>query len=249
MTIEVGDAIEWLRKQDDDSVDAVVTSPPYNIGADYIGSTDKRSDYAEWTAQWVKEAVRVSRNGLMLNIGSKVSSRGALYRALSAITNVAAIQNEIIWVKSITIGEVTYGHFKPVNSARYTNNTHELILHVVKRTVDIDKLAIGVPFTDKSNISRFSGNGGNDLRCRGSVWFVPYPTRTEKLPHPATFPVTLAEMMIKFIAASSVLDPFAGSGSTAVACANLGVGFSGCDISEFYVKLANERIENERRQL
>lgn len=235
------DAIEFLKDTKDDYCDAVITSPPYNIGANYIDSKDNRLDYIEWSMEWIKEALRVSTKGIMLNIGSKVSDRNQLHILLGEIAKQHIIQNEIIWVKSISIADKTTGHFKPVNSKRYTNNTHELILHITNSLSEVDKLAVGVPFEDKSNIARFSANT-NDLRCRGSTWFLPYKTRTEKLEHPATYPVELAEMMIKFIGAKSIIDPFMGSGTSAIAAQNLDIEYTGCDISQFYVDMSKQRL-------
>ena len=87
----------------------------------------------------------------------------------------------------------SYGHFKPISSKRFLNDCHEYIFHFTKTgRVEIDRLALGVPYQDKSNISRWRHTRGSDLRCRGNTWFVPYETiqsRTKERPHPATFPV------------------------------------------------------------
>jgi site-specific DNA-methyltransferase (adenine-specific) len=246
INIECREAVDFLKHQAADSVDGVVTSPPYNIGVKYDGFDDSRVDYIEWSKLWIKEALRISRKGLMLNVGAKASDRNSLAFLTAAIAEIGIIQNEIIWVKSIYIDDKTVGHFKPINSRRYTNNTHEHILHVVKNApVDINKLGVGVPFEDKSNIERF-GSNSSDLRCRGSVWFLPYETRTAKLDHPATYPLALAEMMIKFLDAKSVCDPFVGSGTTAIAAMKLGADFTGCDQSQEYVNKAVIRISEHR---
>ena len=86
-----------------------------------------------------------------------------------------------------------------------------------------------MPYQDKSNIARWSHTRGKDLRCRGNTWFVPYETiqsREKERPHPATFPVQLAEWCIKLHGASrvrSMLDPFLGIGNSAVAAQRCGV--------------------------
>jgi site-specific DNA-methyltransferase (adenine-specific) len=236
------DCISFMVDLPDASVGVTVTSPPYNIGVPYDVWDDKRKDYIEWSLLWIRQAVRISRSGIVMNIGAKASGRSELYRLLGCIAAEFTIQNEIVWSKSIYVAGKTYGHFKPINSDRYVNNTHELVLHIVAKPTPVDKLAVGVPFEYKQNIERFSGNGGADVRCRGSVWFVPYETRNEKLDHPATYPVELAEMMILYSGATDVFDPFAGSGTTGVACARLGVSFSGTEISSAYAEVANNRI-------
>lgn len=237
------DAIEFMAQLPYNSIDGVVTSPPYNIGVRYNSYNDSRSDYIDWSLSWIQEAIRVSRRGVMLNIGSKASDRNQLHKLLGAIAKEFIIQNEIIWAKSVTVAGKTTGHFKPINSDRFTNNTHEYIFHIVRAPVKIDKVAVGVPYEDKSNIGRFASTT-KDLRCRGSVWFLPYETRQTQLDHPATFPIELAKMMIKFLGASSVLDPFIGSGTTAVAAKLLGIEFLGCDSDKAYVERANKRLRH-----
>ena len=95
----------------------------------------------------------------------------------------------------------TFGHFKPINSPRFLNDCHEYVFHFTKSgRVELNRLALGVPYQDKSNIARWRHTQGDDLRCRGNTWFVPYETiqrREKERPHPATFPVQLAEWCIK----------------------------------------------------
>ena len=90
---------------------------------------------------------------------------------------------------------VSRGHFKPISSQRFLNDCHEYIFHFTKSgRVEIDRLALGVPYQDKSNIARWSHTSGRDRRCRGNTWFIPYETiqsRQKERPHPATFPVEL----------------------------------------------------------
>jgi site-specific DNA-methyltransferase (adenine-specific) len=190
------------------------------------------------------------------------------------------LQNTIHWIKSITIdtkrsdphlnplpgqGEAdakcqvrveaavkTFGHFKPINSKRFLNDCHEHIFHFTKSgRVEIDRLALGVPYQDKSNIARWSHTRGSDLRCRGNTWFIPYKTiqsRAKERPHPATFPVQLAEWCIKLHGVSqtkTMLDPFLGIGNSAVAAKRCGVKkFIGFEIDEAYLEEAKRRLDS-----
>jgi site-specific DNA-methyltransferase (adenine-specific) len=193
------------------------------------------------------------------------------------------LQNTIHWIKSIAIeercsrrpvGDVkskdqsdakgasyreaatvrSFGHFKPINSPRFLNDCHEYVFHFAKSgEVELNRLALGVPYQDKSNIARWSHTRGNDLRCRGNTWFVPYETiqsRKKERPHPATFPVQLAEWCIKLHGVSRVetmLDPFLGIGNSAVAAQRCGVKkFIGFEIDEAYLKEAKRRISTSR---
>ena len=116
------------------------------------------------------------------------------------------LQNTIHWIKAITIDDengatISRGHFKPVNSRRFLNDCHEYIFHLTPAgRTPIDRLALGVPYADKSNIARWRHTRGRDRRCRGNTWFIPYKTisrRDKHRPHPATFPVELAENCIR----------------------------------------------------
>jgi site-specific DNA-methyltransferase (adenine-specific) len=148
------------------------------------------------------------------------------------------------------VSAATYGHFKPISSKRFLNDCHEYIFHFTKTgRVEIDRLALGVPYQDKSNIARWRHTGGSDLRCRGNTWFIPYETiqsRAKERPHPATFPVKLAEWCIKLHGVARVhtmLDPFLGIGNSAIAAQRCGVKeFIGFEFDETYLAEARRRI-------
>jgi site-specific DNA-methyltransferase (adenine-specific) len=159
------------------------------------------------------------------------------------------LQNQIVWVKSITIEEETHGHFQPVNSTRFVNQAWEWIFHFTKKgDVALDRLALGVPYMDKSNLTRGTRGKNGDLRCRGNTWYLPYETiqwKAEKGHHPAVFPVALAENCLKLHDLRYgrreqlvVVDPFVGTGSTLVACSRLGCAGIGIDIDESYLAYA-----------
>ena len=78
----------------------------------------------------------------------------------------------------------------------------------------------------------------------GDVWNIPHDTKN---PHPAPFPVELAQRCIESTNASIVLDPFLGSGTTAIAAESTGRNWIGIDISKDYCKLAKERINASKR--
>src|SRR5712691_7366644 len=145
----------------------------------------------------------------------------------------------------------SFGHFKPINSPRFLNDCHEYVFHFTKSgRVELNRLALGVPYQDKSNITRWSHTRGSDLRCRGNTWFVPYETiqsREKERPHPATFPVQLAEWCIKLHGVSTVqtmLDPFLGIGNSAIAAQRCGVKkFIGFEIDKTYLAEAKRRLQ------
>ena len=140
------------------------------------------------------------------------------------------------------------GHYKPINSQRFLNECQEFIFHFSPRgRTPLDRLAIGVPYQDKSNVARWQGTGA-DLRCRGNTWFIPYSTiqnRKRDRPHPATFPPRLPRQCLQLHGLSRIvlaMDPFLGLGSSAVACAELGVNFVGVEIDRAYLDEAIQRV-------
>src|SRR5205807_6401197 len=191
-------------------VDLVVTSPPYNLGIRYRKYSDRqdRQSYLQWCTEWAAQIRRVLKpNGsFFLNIGAAPSNPMLPHEIVFALRDLFVLQNTIHWIKAITIqdrdGEVrSHGHFKPISSKRFLNDCHEYIFHfTISGKIEIDRLALGVPYADKSNIARWKHTFGADLRCRGNTWFIPYQTiqrREKERPHPATFPVQLAEWCIK----------------------------------------------------
>jgi site-specific DNA-methyltransferase (adenine-specific) len=243
----------------DKTVDLVVTSPPYNLGIAYSKYSDgqARGTYLEWCGEWGAAIRRVLReNGsLFLNVGAAPSNPLLPHELLMRLREWFVLQNTIHWIKAITIEEddgasVSRGHFKPISSPRFLNDCHEYVFHLTPEgRTPIDRLALGVPYADKSNIARWGHTGGRDKRCRGNTWFVPYQTiksRDKQRPHPATFPVQLAVNCIRLHGVARVqmmLDPFLGIGNCAVAAQECGVPkFIGFEIDETYLAEAQRRV-------
>lgn len=247
-----------MRRLKAGSVDLVVTSPPYNLGIKYGRYSDKqeRASYLDWCAEWAAEVRRILQpNGsFFLNIGSAPSNPMLPHELVMRFRELFVLQNTIHWIKSITITDradkiESHGHFKPISSKRFLNDCHEYVFHFsLTGKVELNRLALGVPYQDKSNIARWSHTKGGDLRCRGNTWFVPYETiqrRAKERPHPATFPGQLAEWCIKLHGSDRVctmLDPFLGIGNSAVAAKRCRVKkFIGFEIDETYLAEARRR--------
>lgn len=133
--------------------------------------------------------------------------------------------------------ERTFGHFKSLNTPRFVNDCFEFVYHLTRDgDVEIDKLAVGTPYEDKSNLKRGNRGKNGDLRCRGNVIWIPYETiqsRDEQRPHPATFPVELAAYCYKLHGLERIkltMDPFSGIGHSAMAAARLGLNHVGVEI-------------------
>ena len=203
----LGDCVEVMRALPAASVSAIVTSPPYNLGIRYRTYADAlpRERYLEWTGEWVASARRAlhEQGSLFLNVGAKPTDPWTALDVAQAARPHLELQNTIHWVKSIAIDreagggvDLAVGHYKPINSDRFVNDCHEFIFHFTPtgRTA-LDRTAIGVPYQDASNVTRWRA-AANNVRCRGNTWFIPYQTiqsRDKDRPHPATFPPRVPE--------------------------------------------------------
>ena len=262
----LADCLDVLGTLDDGSVSTIVTSPPYNLGIQYRSYHDSlpRERYLGWTGEWIGAAARVlaGDGSLFLNVGSKPTDPWAALDVAQQARGHLHLQNTIHWVKSIAIDkdaagiaadldrDIAVGHYKPINSDRFVNDCHEFIFHFTPggRT-PLDRRAVGVPYQDASNINRWR-TGGDNRRCRGNTWFIPYETiqsRDKDRPHPATFPPRVPEYCFKLHGLDRVtlaLDPFLGLGSTAVAAAQLGIDFIGIEMDPHYLKEAISRVKS-----
>jgi site-specific DNA-methyltransferase (adenine-specific) len=263
--IIVIDCIEGMRSYlENGEVDVIVTSPPYNLGIEYNSYDDtiSRVQYLDWIEKIAQECKRVlnDKGSFFLNIGHKSKDPWVAWEVAFRFRKHFVLQNVIHWIKSIAIphedvgkypnikGDIAVGHFKPVNSNRFVNNCHEYIFHFSKDgKVELDKLAVGVPYQDKSNIGRWK-KAVHDVRDRGDTWFIPYKTiwsRSKHRPHPAAFPPKLPMMCIKLHGlkrSKLVLDPFMGIGNTAIACLNLGIDYIGFEMDQSYTDYAIQQI-------
>jgi site-specific DNA-methyltransferase (adenine-specific) len=266
-----GDCVDVLPTLGGASIGVVVTSPPYNIGTAYSTCADDRprDEYLRWTAQWMQAVARVlqPQGSFFLNVNGTPTDPWVPLDVAQVARQSFLLQNRMVWAKSIAIDredaaqhldrDLTIGHYKPVKSERFVNDCHEFIFHFTPSgRTSLDRLAIGVPYQDKSNVARWGETGTHaDRRCRGNVWFLPYETiqsRDKDRPHPATFPTKLPERCIRLHGvqrAGVVLDPFMGLGSTALAAIRLGLDFIGIDTDAAYVDEAVRRVRGEARPL
>jgi len=248
-TLFPGDCAELLRSLPDDSVDLVLSSPPYCIGKAYEDKT-KADEFLTDHEAILPQIVRVTKPGgsICWQVGYHVSD-GVLtpldfivYRILTEACDEIVLRNRIIW---------TFGH--GLHTSERFSGRHETLLWFTKgENYIFDLNAVRVPqkYPGKKHFKgtrkgQFSGNpkGKNP----SDVWDIPNvkANHVEKTDHPCQFPFALAERVIKSMSqvGGLVLDPYAGSGTTGAACALLNRRFVGAEIETKYYDIAVQRID------
>lgn len=254
-TLFEGDSIEWLKSLDTESVDLIFADPPYNIKKADWDKFESQEKYINWSMEWISEAHRVlKKEGTLYICGFSEILADIKHPSMRYFKGC----RWLVW------------HYK--NKANLGNDwgrSHESILHLrkhKKQNFNVDDVRIPYsghtlkyPSHPQAETSQY-GNGGK----RKDVW-TPHPKGAkprdvlevpttcngmgEKTKHPTQKP---EELIRKFILASSsegdlVLDPFSGSGTTAVVAEQLGRQWAGCELEADYNGWAIERIENVTR--
>ncbi len=227
---------EKMEELPDNSIHLVVTSPPYNVGKEYDQDFTLQ-EYLEFLRRVWEEVYRVLVPGgrvcvNIANLGRKpyIPLHAFIIRDMLEIGFL--MRGEIIWNKASSASPSTaWGSW--CSAANPTlRDIHEYILVFSKET--FQRRSLG----KKSTISK-----EEFLEFTKSVWTFPAVSAKE-IGHPAPFPVELPYRCIQLYTYEGdvVLDPFIGSGQTAIAAIKTGRFFVGYDIEEKYVRLAERRI-------
>jgi DNA modification methylase len=225
----------------DNSIHLMVTSPPYNVGKDYdIDQT--LTEYLDFIKQVWEQVQRVLVPGGRLcvnvaNLGRKpyIPLHALLISSLLELGFL--MRGEIIWNKGSSASRSTaWGSWKSASNSTL-RDIHEYILVFCKSTFKRAN-----PAGRASTITR-----DDFLEFTKSVWELPTES-ARKVGHPAPFPLELPRRLIELYTFSGevVLDPFMGSGQTALAAMQSGRHFIGYEVNEKYIKLANQRMHNLR---
>ncbi|MBE3073898.1 MAG: site-specific DNA-methyltransferase [Actinobacteria bacterium] len=232
---------EAMAELPDCSVHLMVTSPPYNVGKEYDEDLSL-DDYLAFLRHVWKETRRVLVPGGRMcinvaNLGRKPYIPLHAFIAEQAIALGFLMRGEIIWNKAASASASTaWGSWKSAGNPTL-RDVHEYILVFCKDTFKRQN-----PAKRENTISR-----DEFLEYNKSVWnFAAEPAR--KVGHPAPFPVELPRRLIQLYTFENeiVLDPFMGSGQTAIASLKSNRHYIGYEIDEKYVALANERIQESR---
>ena len=229
---------EAMEELPDCSVHLMVTSPPYNVGKEYDEDLSLEEYLAFLRRVW-QEVYRVLVPGgraciNIANLGRKpyIPLNGLIAKEMTDLGFL--MRGEIIWDKASSASTSTaWGSWQSASNPTL-RDTHEYILVFSKGSFRRDKID-----GRKSTISR-----EEFLEFTKSVWEFPSES-ARKVGHPAPFPVELPYRLIQLYTFSNeiVLDPFMGSGQTALAARKAGRHFVGYEVSEEYCGLARRRIE------
>ena len=255
VTLHNGDCIELLKNLPDESVDLVVTSPPYCIGKAYEDPHDDIQTFRKQHTDIFQELYRVVKPGgsICWQVGYHISDKCIIpldYIVYEIFTNLSegldhplTLRNRIIW---------TFGH--GLNSTTRFSGRHETIMWFTKGAQTVFNLdAVRVPQKYPGKRSYRGPNkgelSGNPLGKNPSdIWDIPNvkAKHIEKTTHPCQFPVAIPQRLIRALTLPDalILDPFMGSGTTGVAALIEGRRFAGAEIKEEYYEISIERLND-----
>ena len=229
---------ENMSELENNSVSLTVTSPPYNIGKDSdLDLTD--DEYWAMMENIFTETYRVTESGGRLvvnvaNLGRKPYIPFSKYFTELLIEIGFIMRGEIIWQKSKGANaNFAWGSWLSASNP-VIRDIHEYCLVFSK-----DSLR-------KSSQGESSIKKEEFMESTLSIWNI-NPARAKKIGHPAPFPIELPRKFINLYTYKKdlVLDPFLGSGTTAVAAKLLERNFIGYEIEEKYIAIANNRLKTE----
>jgi site-specific DNA-methyltransferase (adenine-specific) len=148
------DSLEFIKKLPTNSVDCIITSPPYNLSIKYSTYKDNKSnkDYLSWMEEYAIEFKRILKdNGhIFLNVGYTNNEPWIAMDVANMFREHLILQNNIVWCKHIKIELDTFGIYKPITSNRYTSPVWENIFHFTKKGISrVDCKAISGEYGEK----------------------------------------------------------------------------------------------------
>lgn len=245
--IETSDNLKFMRRLEDQSMDLIVTSPPYNLGKTY--ETRRSQDtYIEEQAATIAEAVRLLnlKGSICWQVGNHVAD-GEIFPLDILLyplfkNHGLQLRNRIVW---------TFGH--GLHCQNRFSGRHETILWFTKGdeyTFNLDPVRVPSKYPEKKHFKgpKRGQLSGNPLGKNPSdVWEIPNvkSNHVEKTDHPCQFPVGLVERLVLSLTnkGDNVLDPYLGVGSSAVAALKNGRNAFGCDVKSDYTAIARKRVD------
>ena len=241
------DLMKFIPTLPQNSVDLIVTSPPYNCGIPYRTYQDNKQwkEYLEWCQIWIRQLYRVCKDDgrIALNVPVQMCKCGytqkkKLYPMKQFMIILQRVGFHIMsvpmWTDTQRVKLTAWGSWLSCSSP-YIYNPFEVIILAYKNS--IKKLNKGKDTISKEDF----------IKGVSGIWDIFPDTRSLTI---ATFPVELPKLCIELLSYQNdvVLDPFSGSGTTAVACQMTNRRFVGCQLDDQYCKIANHRIQQSKNK-
>ncbi len=245
--IQCQDNLMYLQGISNNSVDLIITSPPYNVKKEYEKNSLPISEYIDNQSRVISECVRVLKltGSICWQVGNYVN-KGEIYPLDILLYEVfkqhgLRLRNRIIW---------TFGH--GLHCKKRLSGRYEVVLWFTKSDYyifNLDSIRVPSKYPNKKhykgpNKGELSGNpmGKNP----SDVWGIPNVKHNhpEKTSHPCQFPELLVSRLVLALTNKGgvVLDPYIGSGTTAKVAIELGRSIYGCDINNGYIEIALQRM-------
>lgn len=247
------DVLETLAPED---FQMIIADPPYFqvlLEENWDNQWKSEEDYLVWTEDWIRKSSRLLKDDGLFFIFGQLGKREHLWlHVCSMATRILQFHDMLIWDRTVGYNE-RYDSFTPC---------YEMIL-VLRKSKEarpyFDKDAVRISYDDETKRQYLKDKRYKNLDARRThlekgkyatnILRVPSlkGSSKEKVGHPSQKPIKLIEMLV--LSASregdKVLDPFLGSGTTAVVCQNLNRQFVGIEIEKGYVEMAENRLKNE----
>lgn len=246
----IGDSFEVLEKIENNSIDLIIVDPPYNLRKNYHGNiftVQSEENYKEYTKKWIEK------------LKHKLKENGSIYVCCDwkssmiigpILSEDFVIRNRITWQREK--GRGTKNNWKnsmediwfATKSDDYTFNVENVKKRkkVIAPYKEKGKARDWVQVNDKKYRDTYPSNFWDDIT-------IPFWSMSENTAHPTQKP---EKLIAKLILASSnegdlILDPFLGSGTTAVVCEKLNRKYIGIEQNELYIAWAQKRLEDAKK--
>jgi len=238
-----------IKDIDNESIDLIVTSPPYNVDLgnnkynknsyDLYNDNKEHKEYIEWLKYIFKEIKRTLKSGgrICINIGDgkngAVPTSSDIIQFMTKELNYITMSH-IYWNKNQVASRTAWGSFLSPSCPSFPTPLE----HILVFAKDNKKLQ----YKGKTDLTK-----EEFVNWSLAMWNFAPENKKKKIGHPAMFPEELPKRCIKMFSwiGATVLDPFCGSGTTALICKSLNRNYIGIDHSKKYCKIAKKRLINK----
>lgn len=230
-----GDCRNVLKQLPDECVDLVFTSPPYNAGMEYENWTDD-AEYERFIGEVVASLPRVLKPAgrVVWNILGSITSHGRIYSPLLAnwnhLNKHLKFRDFVVWNQLNSENDTAWGSWASASAPHFRHQC-EIVLIYFK---DEWKKGKGISDIDPKNFPNWTRD----------IWEI---STAQRNGHPCPFPEALADRVIQMMSfvGDTILDPFAGSGTTCASAKKLKRNYIGIENNKKYCAIAERRLAQE----